>query len=91
MTERTVDARALKSPVPDNGVAAEYIRDHFQPTDRVALLLVERRRGGAIQRIASAGSLAAPDAQRWLRSMNAARREVYLSVGRQLIWAKKGH
>jgi hypothetical protein len=35
-------------------IAAAYIRDNFQPTDRLAVVLLNKRLGAVIQRLATA-------------------------------------
>jgi hypothetical protein len=56
---------------PKNEIAApEYIRTSFDPSDRLAALLRNRKRGETIQRISSAVRIAAPLFQEWLRYKN---------------------
>src|SRR4029077_17397959 len=50
--------------------AQEYILALHEPEDRVAVLLVNRRRGQSLQRIASAETVAAPEFQQWLAYRN---------------------
>lgn len=61
-------------------VAARYIRDNFAGDDRLAVVLLDKRAGGVIQRIATAEKMAAPDFQTWLTQKNQERFEVYLSM-----------
>src|SRR5262245_49348924 len=61
-------------------MAAEYVRDNFKATDRLAAVLLNKRTGAVIQRLASAEKIAARDFQSWLRYLNAQRWEVYLSM-----------
>lgn len=60
--------------------AAEYLRTQFDPNDRLAVVLVHKRTGTVIQRLASAEWIAALDFQAWLRHKNAAQNEVYVSM-----------
>ena len=60
--------------------AARYIRQNFEATDRLAVVLRNTRTDHTLQRIASAGQMAAPDYQAWLRHKNAQGYEVYLSM-----------
>ncbi len=60
--------------------AASYISNNFEPDDRIAVVLLNRRTGGAVQRIAAAERVAAPEFQAWLRHMNAKQHEVYVSM-----------
>lgn len=61
-------------------VAAGYLRENFRPEDRLAIVLVHKRTGVVLQRIASAERIAAPDFQAWLRHKNAGQNEVYVSM-----------
>ena len=54
-----------KKPTP-----AEYIRANFQSTDRIAVLIRNRKRGETIQRIATVEKVAAPSFQDWMRYKN---------------------
>jgi len=60
--------------------APTFLSEHFQPTDRLATVLVNKRRGDVIQRLATARELASPEFQAWLRYKNAGRYEVYVSM-----------
>ena len=80
MTAKNISEWPEKVRIHDANSAAEYIEENFDSADRVALVLVSRKHGGVIQRIASAERIAAYDFQRWLRFMNANRYEVYLSM-----------
>src|SRR5437879_5033904 len=57
-----------------------YIRGNFEPSDRLAVVLINRRTGSVIQRLSSAEKIAAPDFQAWLRQENARRYDVYISM-----------
>jgi hypothetical protein len=59
----------------------EYIRDNFQPDDRLAVVIKREQKNELVQRIATAKQLAGPRFQAWLRFENAARgANVYLSM-----------
>lgn len=60
--------------------APEYIEENFEPSDRLAVVLLNKRTGTVTQRIASAERIAAPDFQAWLRYRNAQRDEIYISL-----------
>jgi len=64
----------------DEKAPASFIEQNFAPTDRLAVVLLQKRAGSVIQRIASAGKIAEPDFQAWLRRQNAQRYEVYISM-----------
>ena len=61
-------------------IAAKYVRENFAPKDRLAVVLVEKRTGAVIQRLATAEKVASEDFQSWLRHKNADRSEVYVSM-----------
>src|SRR5260370_18867623 len=64
-----------------NESASKYIRENFAPEDRIAVVLLNKRTEAAVQRIATAEKIAAPEFQAWLRHMNAAQKhEVYISM-----------
>ena len=61
--------------------ATIFIRENFGPGDRLAVVLLNKRRQEVIQRLAAAESIAAPDFQSWLRHKNDVEKfEVYLSL-----------
>src|SRR6266481_6442025 len=64
----------------DQNRAARYIRENFEPGDRLAVVLLNKRTEDVIQRIASADKIAADDFQAWLRAQNAHGYEVYVSM-----------
>ncbi len=64
----------------DSEIASKYIEENFQPSDRLAVVLLNKRTGAVTQRIASAERLAAPEFQAWLRHRNAQKEEIYISM-----------
>jgi len=50
--------------------AGEYIRASFAPSDHIAILVRNRKRVGAIQRIATVDKVAGPSFQDWMRYKN---------------------
>jgi RepB DNA-primase from phage plasmid len=59
---------------PDNEkqlTPAEYIRANFLPSDRVAVLVRNRKRGETIQRISTVDKITAPSFQDWMQYKNA--------------------
>jgi hypothetical protein len=54
-----------------SAAASEYIVEHFEPTDRIAMLLFHLDFSEAIQRITSAQKAADPQFQLWLPYKNA--------------------
>jgi hypothetical protein len=61
-------------------MAADYLLDNFDRYDRLAVVLLHKRSGAVVQRLATADRIAAPDFQSWLRHKNAAQNEVYISM-----------
>lgn len=60
--------------------ASQYIRDNFEPDDRLAVVLLNKRTNQVVQRIGAAERIAEEPFQSWLRHMNAQRFEVYISM-----------
>ena len=50
--------------------AEEYIRTSFEPSDRIAILVRNRKRGGTIQRITTVEKVVGPSFQDWMRYKN---------------------
>lgn len=67
----------LERPVPS---ASEYILDNFKPTDRVAILLLNRQLGETTQRITTAQKASSPEFQAWLRYKNANGADIYIGM-----------
>ncbi len=61
-------------------VASQYLRENFDPGDRLAVVVLDKRTNAVTQRIAKAETIAAPDFQAWLRHKNAQRCEIYVSM-----------
>ncbi len=64
-------------PVPS---ASEYILDNFKPTDRIAVLVLNRRLGETTQRITTAQKASSPEFQAWLRHKNANGADIYMGM-----------
>src|SRR5208337_554882 len=61
--------------------APDYIRANFDPSDRLAVLVRNRRRGEMLQRISAAVRIASPPFQGWLRYKNERDgSDIYLSM-----------
>jgi hypothetical protein len=60
--------------------ASEYILDNFEPTDRIALLVLNRDFSETIQRITSAEKAASPEFQAWLRYKNTNGSDIYIGM-----------
>jgi hypothetical protein len=59
---------------------SEYILDNFEPTDRIAMLVMNRDFGETIQRITSAQKASSPEFQAWLRYKNANGSDIYIAM-----------
>src|SRR5690348_1974647 len=67
----------LERPVPS---ASEYILDNFSPTDRIAVLVLNRQLGETTQRITTAQKASSPEFQAWLRYKNANGADIYIGM-----------
>ncbi len=65
-----------KSPISSWG----YINDNFEPPDRLAVVIKHQQRHDLIQRLVTAGQLAGPRYQAWLRFQNACGGNVYVGM-----------
>jgi RepB DNA-primase from phage plasmid len=69
-----------EKPAPFIPSASEYILDNFEPTDRIAMLVLNRDFGETVQRITSAQKAASPEFQAWLRYKNANGSDIYIGM-----------
>jgi hypothetical protein len=60
--------------------ASEYILDNFKPTDRIAVLVLNRQRGETTQRITTAQKASSLEFQAWLRYKNANGADIYVGM-----------
>lgn len=60
--------------------ASQFILDNFELEDRLAVVLIDRRSGLVMQRIASANQIASQEFQVWLKSENRSGRDVFVSM-----------
>lgn len=68
------------NPMADQGITPEeYIRENFEPSDRIAVLVLNRESGRRVQRVVTALALASESWQRWLRAENAQGADIYIS------------
>ena len=61
-------------------IAAQYLRQLFQPDDKIALTLIKKRTSEALQRIAFAFDIASDRWQNWLRFKNSEGFEIYCTM-----------
>ena len=66
-----------KRPAP---AASEYISDNFKPSDRIAVLVLNRSLGETTQLITTAQKAASPEFQAWLRYKNANGADIYVGM-----------
>jgi len=67
-------------PRRDSFQASDYIRENFEPTDRIAVLVRNQRSGEVLQRITTAKNAASGDFQAWLRYKNAHGADIYIGM-----------
>ena len=60
--------------------ASEYINDNFKPSDRIAVLVLNRSLRETTQRITTAQKAASPEFQAWLRYKNANGADIYVGM-----------
>jgi hypothetical protein len=70
----------LEKPAPPVPSASGYILDNFEPTDRIAVLVLNRQLGETTQRITTAQKAASPEFQAWLRYKNASGADIYVGM-----------
>jgi hypothetical protein len=59
---------------------SDYINGNFEPSDRVAVLILNRSCGETLQRITTAQKAASPELQAWLRHKNATGADIYIGM-----------
>ena len=69
-----------EKPAWASATASEYINDNFRPTDRIAVLVLNRNLGETTQRITTAQKAASPEFQAWLRYKNANGADIYVGM-----------
>ena len=69
-----------EKPKRASPTASEYINDNFKPSDRIAVLVLNRNLGETTQRITTAQKAASPEFQAWLRYKNANGADIYVGM-----------
>jgi hypothetical protein len=59
---------------------SRFIDDNFYPSDRLAVVLIDRRSGMVTQRLATARQIASRGFQDWLRERNRMGADVFVSM-----------
>ena len=70
----------LEKPTPPVPSASGYILENFKPSDRIAVLVLNRQLGETTQRITTAQKAASPEFQAWLRYKNANGADIYMGM-----------
>jgi hypothetical protein len=69
-----------EKPTWASATASEYIKDNFKPSDRIAVLVLNRNLGETTQRITTAQKASSPEFQAWLRYKNANGADIYVGM-----------
>jgi hypothetical protein len=69
-----------EKPAWPSATASEYINDNFKPSDRIAVLVLNRNLSETTQRITTASKAASPEYQAWLRYKNANGADIYVGM-----------
>jgi len=69
-----------EKPTPPVPSPSEYLLDNFKPTDRIAVLVLNRQLGETTQRITTAQKASSPEFQAWLRYKNANGADIYIGM-----------
>lgn len=70
-----------KGPDPNLSVTSwDYIKGNFEPADRLAVVIINKKTNDNLQKIHTAEVLARPNTQRWLRYHNAQGGEIFVSM-----------
>src|SRR2546425_12589241 len=69
-----------EKPTSSSVSASQYLKENFQPSDRIAILVLNRSRGETTQRITSAEKASSPEFQAWLRYKNASGADIYVGM-----------
>jgi hypothetical protein len=69
-----------EKPAWASATASEYINANFKPSDRIAVLVLNRNLGETTQRITTAQKAATPEFQAWLRYKNANGADIYVGM-----------
>ena len=71
---------ATENPKTFYPSASDYINDNFTPSERIAVLVLNRHLGETTQRITTAQKAASPEFQAWLRYKNANGADIYVGM-----------
>lgn len=71
---------ATEDPKTFSPCASDYINENFKPSERIAVLVLNRHLGETTQRITTAQKAASPEFQAWLRYKNANGADIYVGM-----------
>ena len=71
---------ATEHPKTFSPSGSDYINDNFTPSERIAVLVLNRHLGETTQRITTAQKAASPEFQAWLRYKNANGADIYVGM-----------
>ena len=77
---RDINHTIAERKIAMSEISVKYLRDNFKVEDRIAVLLLNKRSGAVLQRVACMERVVAPEYQAWLRHMNVQQYEVYISM-----------
>src|ERR1700739_3991851 len=69
-----------EKPTASVSSASGYILDNFRPTDRIAVLVLNRQQHETTQRITTAQKASSPEFQAWPRYKNASGADIYMGM-----------
>src|SRR5260370_13059698 len=69
-----------EKPTSSSPSASQYLKENFEPSDRIAILVLNRSRAETTQRITSAEKASSPEFQAWLRYKNASGADIYVGM-----------
>lgn len=69
-----------EKPTSSSPSASQYLNENFEPSDRIAILVLNRSRGETTQRLTSAEKASSPEFQAWLRYKNANGADIYVGM-----------
>jgi hypothetical protein len=58
----------------------QYLKENFEPSDKLAVVVLNRESGETIQRMSTGQRIASPEFQAWLRYKNAHGSDIYVSL-----------
>src|SRR5713226_781182 len=69
-----------QKPTSSSPSASQYLKENFHPSDRIAILVLNRSPGETTQRITSSEKASSPEFQAWLKYKNASGADIYVGT-----------